>query len=260
VWIALNAGLAAGVIVVYALAGNRGPYAAGGGVAGYALGIASLALIVAAGAYWGREQHAPETWRASPGAASGRPSAALAQTRERLADLQAEAAKAERPSFFVLRWKAWRILRAAGLSATYRVIVRRDAEGRPRIRMEAQDPLNALSNWLVGHQYLGVLALVAAGLHCGFRMQSPVGVAAMALLALVVLSGLAGTVIYYVAARRLTTLEAALRAAQPPDPARLAAQRARWEAAMKVWVYVHTPLTVALLVVVAAHVVAVLYY
>ena len=259
-WLALSAGLAAGGIAVYALAGNRGPYAAGGGVAGYALGIATLALIVAAGAYWCREQHFPRAWRVAPEAVSERPSAALGETRERLADLQAEAAKAERPSFFGLRWKAWRILRAAGLSATYRVIVRRDAEGRPRIRMEAQEPLNALSNWLVGHQYLGVLALLAACLHSGFRMQSPVGVAAMALLALVVLSGLVGTAIYYVAAPRLTAIEAALREAQPPDPARLAAQRARWEAALKVWTYVHTPLTVALLVVVAAHVVAVLYY
>jgi len=189
-----------------------------------------------------------------------RPTGALGETREKLADLQAEAAQAKEPSVLSLRSAARRIVKAAGLGARYRVIVRRGAEGKPYIRMEPKEPLNALSNWLLGHQYLGGLSLLLAGLHCGFRVQSPIGAAALFLLVLVVVSGLAGAVIYTVVAPRLTALEAALRERQVPDPAQNAAQRARCEAALKVWLYVHTPLTVALLVIAGVHVLAVLYY
>jgi hypothetical protein len=242
------------------LLGQRAPYPAGGGIAGYALGIASLVLVAVATAYWGREQHVPRAWRGAPEAASDRPSAALAETREKLADLQAEAARTENASLLSVRLKARVILKSAELRSTYRVIVRRDAEGRPHIRMEPKEPLNALSNWLLGHQYLGALALLLAGLHCGFKVQSPVGAATLCLLILVVASGMIGTVIYTVVARKLTGLEAALREGQATDPARLAAQQARCETALKAWLYAHAPLTVALLVIVIVHVLAVLYY
>ena len=260
VWACISACVALGALLVYVVLGHRAPHPAGGGVAGYALGIGSLVLVGVATAYWGRGRHVPRTWREPVEGVAERPTGALAETREKLADLQAEGARGEGVSIWSMRLRAKRIVKAAGLRSTYRVVVRRDAEGRSYIRMDPKEPLNALSNWLLGHQYLGGVALLLAGLHCGFKVGSAVGAAALGLLAAVVVSGVVGTVIYSVAARRLTAVEARLREGQGGDPSLYAAVRARWESALKVWLYAHTPLTVAMLVIVVAHVAAVLYY
>ncbi len=240
------------------LFGRSAPFLPGAGLAGYSLGIASFSLVLLAAAYWLRTRYEPPAWKSSEDAAPQRTSA-LSETREKLADLEADALKSGDPRFLSLRITAARLLKKAGLRAAYRLVVRRDAEGRPYIRMEPRDPAHSLSNWLLGHQYLGGLALFFVGLHCGFSARSPVGIAALSLMTLVVLSGLVGTVIYALVPARLRRLEAALREAKSPD-AVLASRCARYEAVLKVWLYVHTPATVALLTILAIHVLSVLCY
>jgi hypothetical protein len=214
-----------------------------------------------AAAYWIREQHTPAEWKAPREATAERQSAALAQARERLADLQAEKAHLPETSVASLRTAAQRILKAAGLSASYRVTVRRSEEDSlPRIRLEPRVPLSTLYNWLLGHQYLGGLSLLVAGLHCGFKVRSPIGAAAMCLLILVVLSGLVGTIIYALVPEKLTALEGVPRDQGAQQAAQNTPHHARYEGALKVWLYVHVPLTVALLSIVLIHVLAVFYY
>jgi hypothetical protein len=256
VWVCVTAALGLGAVGAFVFLGRGAPHPAGGGVVGYALGIVGVALILVAAAYWIREQRRPRTWGNPAQAPGERPSAALAQARERLADLQAEMAASKEASAFALRTAARRVVKEAGLHFTYRVTVHRDVGGRAYIRLEPKMPLPALSNWLLGHQYLGALSLLVVGLHCGFRAQSVIGWTALGLLVLVVLSGVVGTLIYMAAPPRLTAVEAAVREGQPADPA----QKTRYERALKMWLYVHAPLTIALLVVVVAHVVAVIYY
>lgn len=67
-----------------------------------------------------------------------------------------------------------------------------------------------LEQWLQSHIYLGVLVLVILLFHTGGRFNDKIAVATLILVAIVVLSGIAGAVLYMSVPRLLTEVESEL--------------------------------------------------
>jgi predicted membrane channel-forming protein YqfA (hemolysin III family) len=67
-----------------------------------------------------------------------------------------------------------------------------------------------LEQWLQSHIYLGVLVLVILFLHTGFRFNDKWAVSTLALVAVVVLSGIFGAILYVTVPRMLTEVESNL--------------------------------------------------
>lgn len=74
-----------------------------------------------------------------------------------------------------------------------------------------------LEQWMQSHIYLGVLVLVILLFHTGGRFNDRVAVAAFVLLFIVVLSGIAGAVLYVTIPRLLTEVESNLTASEISD-------------------------------------------
>jgi hypothetical protein len=72
--------------------------------------------------------------------------------------------------------------------------------------------VGTLQGWVSAHVYLGLLTLVLIPMHAGFRFGWDVHTLAFVLLAIVVLSGVLGTVLYLTLPARLTKHEAGLQA------------------------------------------------
>jgi hypothetical protein len=88
--------------------------------------------------------------------------------------------------------------------------------------------LGTLEGWLQAHVYLGLLVLLVALLHTGFRFADRVAVAAFVVLAVVVVSGAVGAALYTTLPRLLTEVESNLTAAETSERLnRLAASMAR---------------------------------
>jgi len=64
-----------------------------------------------------------------------------------------------------------------------------------------------METWLQSHVYLGLLSVVVVLYHAGFRFQDKVAVAALVVLALVVLTGLFGAILYTTVPRILTDVQ-----------------------------------------------------
>jgi hypothetical protein len=71
-----------------------------------------------------------------------------------------------------------------------------------------------LETWLHVHVYLGLLSLFVVLFHTGFRFEDKVAVAAFAVLAVVVLSGLLGAIFYTTLPRRMSAVDSDLTAEQ----------------------------------------------
>lgn len=79
-----------------------------------------------------------------------------------------------------------------------------------------------LQGWVSAHVYLGLLTLLVVPLHAGLRFGWDVHTLAFALLVVVVLSGVAGVLLYRIIPSRLTGLEARQQADKiDPELARL---------------------------------------
>lgn len=88
-----------------------------------------------------------------------------------------------------------------------------------------------LEGWLQAHLYLGLVCLAAALLHSGFRFRDGLATAALVVLALVVVTGVAGAVLYRTVPRRLTEVAGELTPAEISDRLnQLAASMARLSA------------------------------
>lgn len=74
-----------------------------------------------------------------------------------------------------------------------------------------------LETWLQSHVYLGLLSLAVVLLHSGWRFEDRLAVAALVALALVVVTGLAGAVLYTTVPRLLTEVESDLAPAEVSD-------------------------------------------
>ncbi len=88
--------------------------------------------------------------------------------------------------------------------------------------------LGTLEGWLQAHVYLGLLVLLVALFHTGFRFADRVAVAAFVVLAVVVVSGAVGAALYTTLPRLLTEVESNLTTAETSEQLnRLAASMAR---------------------------------
>jgi hypothetical protein len=74
-----------------------------------------------------------------------------------------------------------------------------------------------LENWMQSHIYLGILAGVVLLLHTGFRFNDGIAVATFVLVVIVVLSGVAGAILYVTVPRLLTEVESNLTVAEISD-------------------------------------------
>ncbi len=74
-----------------------------------------------------------------------------------------------------------------------------------------------LEQWLQSHIYLGVLVLVILALHSGGRLHDVVAVSTLALVFVVVCSGIFGAVLYATVPRMLTEVESELTPEQISD-------------------------------------------
>jgi len=67
-----------------------------------------------------------------------------------------------------------------------------------------------VEQWMQSHIWLGILAAVVLVLHTGFRFNDGIAVATLALVGIVVLSGIAGAILYVSVPRLLTEVESNL--------------------------------------------------
>ena len=74
-----------------------------------------------------------------------------------------------------------------------------------------------LENWMQSHIYLGLLAGIVLLLHTGFRFNDGIAVATFVLVVIVVLSGVAGAILYVTVPRLLTEVESNLTVAEISD-------------------------------------------
>src|SRR5215210_1790920 len=74
-----------------------------------------------------------------------------------------------------------------------------------------------LEQWLQSHIYLGILALIILVFHAGGRFHDVVAVTTLVLVAIVVLSGIAGSILYVTVPRVLTEVESDLTADEISD-------------------------------------------
>ena len=74
-----------------------------------------------------------------------------------------------------------------------------------------------LENWMQSHIYLGILAAVILLLHTGFRFHDGIAVATFVLVAIVVVSGIAGAILYITVPRLLTEVESNLTVVEISD-------------------------------------------
>ncbi len=70
--------------------------------------------------------------------------------------------------------------------------------------------LGTMEQWTQSHIWLGILAAVVLVLHTGFRFNDGIAVATLALVGVVVLSGIAGAILYVSVPRLLTEVESNL--------------------------------------------------
>ena len=70
--------------------------------------------------------------------------------------------------------------------------------------------LGTMEQWTQSHIWLGVLTAVVLVLHTGFRFNDGIAVATLALVGVVVLSGIAGSILYLSVPRLLTEVESNL--------------------------------------------------
>jgi hypothetical protein len=70
--------------------------------------------------------------------------------------------------------------------------------------------LGTLENWLQSHIYLGIFALIILIMHTGGRFNDKIAVATIILVAIVVVSGIFGAILYVTVPRMLTEVESNL--------------------------------------------------
>jgi hypothetical protein len=74
-----------------------------------------------------------------------------------------------------------------------------------------------LEQWLQSHIYLGILALIILVFHAGGRFHDVVAVTTLVLVAIVVLSGIGGSILYVTVPRVLTEVESELTVVEISD-------------------------------------------
>jgi hypothetical protein len=111
-------------------------------------------------------------------------------------------------------------------------------------------PILSLQTWLKGHIWFGLLTMLMVLLHAGFRRGGPLTTALLVVLTAILLSGLLGLLFQHLVGL----------ANKAPKEGKAAAAARIIVVGRKANLSLHVPLTVTLFVLIAAHVVASLYY
>ena len=112
---------------------------------------------------------------------------------------------------------------------------------------------NKQSAWVSAHVYMGSALVIIASLHCGFQFGWNVNTLAYVLMMLVVVSGAFGLYAYLV-------FPAAITRIRNGQGRQGILKDVRYHALMKAWLYLHVPLSIALLTALVVHIVVVFFY
>ena len=223
----------------------------GGSWAGVTLGLVAVALIVFAACYGVRRRVGLHHLRDTIGRIDPEREKRLGRLNEAIADLQILGARrGDSPA--QLRKAAGVAVKEGGLGGQIRVEVLADSDGKPALRLIPREHPGRLENWLLAHQYLGVLAVLLIALHAGFRFCGALAVVTTILCVATVLSGVMVSLLYVIGPRLLVRLET--RGGKDEQKATVLA------VAISLTLGVHVALTGALLGALVVHVLSVLYY
>jgi len=111
-------------------------------------------------------------------------------------------------------------------------------------------PILGLQTWLKGHVWFGLLSMLMVLLHAGFRWGGLLTTALLVVLTAILLSGIAGLLFQHLV----------VLANKAPKEGKAAAAAHIIVVGRRANIFLHVPLTATLLVLIAAHVVASLYY
>ena len=249
-WLLLTALAAFICLAVYWLAYDefRRP---GGTVGGYVLGMVGMALIVFASCYSIRRRLVPRNLKQTVGKADPQREERLARLNAAVADLQVAAAKRGGKAAALLQ-AARGAVEEAGFRRQIDVEVLAGDDGTSVIRLVPREHPGRLENWLMAHQYLGMLIVLVVLLHASFRFRGVLSSVVMVLTLATAVSGMLGSAIYVLVPRLLLRAEGVQGGAEGTTA---------WpERILVVWLYVHVLLTGVLLGALLVHVVSILYY
>ncbi|MEW6357809.1 MAG: hypothetical protein AB1696_15860 [Planctomycetota bacterium] len=222
----------------------------GGAPEGIILGALAAAVMVFASCYGVRRGLGLKRLRDTVGRIDPDREKRLADLNERIADLQIAGHKEGGMAANLLR-AARAAVKKAGFARQMRVEILMD-RGRPVLRLVPREHPGRLENWLLAHQYLGILVVVLLALHAGFRFRGTLAVATTALAIATVGSGLIVSLLYVIGPRILVRMEAA----KGSDGAHAAILTGTITAALAL----HVALTGALLAALLVHVLSILHY
>jgi len=115
-------------------------------------------------------------------------------------------------------------------------------------------PILGLQTWLKGHVWFGLLSILMVLLHAGFRWGGSLTTALLVVLMAILFSGIAGLSFQ----RLIPAATTAIKNSKPGSKAAVASRIIL--VGHKANMFLHIPLTLTLLVLLAVHVVASLYY
>jgi hypothetical protein len=115
-------------------------------------------------------------------------------------------------------------------------------------------PILGLQTWLKGHVWFGLLSILMVLLHAGFRWGGSLTTALLVVLMAILVSGIAGLSFQ----RLIPAATTAIKNSKPGSKAAVASRIIL--VGHKINMFLHVPLTLTLLVLLAVHVVASLYY
>jgi len=227
---------------------------------------------------------------------------ALERAQSRLRELQNRVARRELSGKRNVLREARAILAQEGVQRILRVEVGTDpsALGMLMVTCRPREPLGRLAAWLQSHVWLGIAAAVVVWFHGGGRVGTPMGLLLNSLSAVVILSGIAGALLWSFGpawltraerdftvercealvehyARKVAACEAALAGGAPGDEGRSQAELAvlrgqqqlvqeevvrlrRLRGLLRGWRMFHVPVSVLLLALVAVHVLSIHSY
>ncbi|NOZ23458.1 MAG: hypothetical protein GXP25_20475 [Planctomycetes bacterium] len=222
----------------------------GGTLQGLSLGILAALVIVFASCYGVRRQVGLRRLQDTVGRIDPERERRLAELNERVADLQVAGRKAGESTAGLVK-AARAAVREAGLARQIRVELLADGQ-RTVLQLVPREHPGRLENWLLAHQYLGILVVLLIVLHAGFRFLGALATVTAVLALTTVLSGGLLSLLYVIGPRVLVRVETT-----GGDDGAKAAVLIRLIAAA---LMLHVAFTGALVGALAVHVLSILYY
>lgn len=209
------------LVVAYVVANHhRVDPPSGRTTSGIVLGILGTTAMLGAAAYSWRRRFIGRASRRIAIDAEGRKDLRAREHRalEQLQTLQRKLMRSpnERPAG--LAQQARQILKEHGVTRTIRARIVGGKGSAVRLIIERREWGGRLQTWYYWHLALGCLAILLILLHAGFRFGNVIATLAFVFLVGVVLTGIAGVLIYWIVPPALTIIEA--RAERSPEELR----------------------------------------